>query len=227
MRHLGWLTVVLLALSCAVDNSNLNVDASGTGTTGGASGSAGTGGAAGVGGCPRCAPTGGSGGAIGSGGAAAGAVGTGGSVTGTGGKGAGGTTGTGGKGAGGVNGTGGQGGAASCDALATEYATELTAAKSCSPGAANQCQQLVDTTLPCAGCKTYVNDATNLNALASQWTAAGCASMQHICPAIACVVPGPSTCQEIATTGGGGPGPSGPPVTTGMCTSGVTPLGAN
>src|SRR5215831_18941160 len=164
MRHLGWLPVVLLALSCAVDNSNLNVDAGSTGT---GTGTGGTSGGAGVGGCPRCVGTGGSAGSTGAGGAAAGAGGTGGNATGIG-----------GKGSGGANGTGGQGGAASCDTLASEYTTELTAAKSCSPGAANQCQQLVDTSLPCAGCKTYVNDTTNLDAIASQWKAAGCASMQ-------------------------------------------------
>jgi len=258
MRHLGWLSVVLLALSCSVDNSNLDVDAGGSGGIVG-----GSGGAGGAGGCPRCVNTGGAGGAQsgaggqatggttgaggqatggqigtggsalggqpGSGGSAAGAggSGTGGDATGsggsgtggkgTGGKGAGGTTGTGGKGSGGATGTGGQGGAASCDMLATVYTTELTAAKSCSPGAANQCQQLVDSSLPCPGCKTYVNDTTNLDAIASQWTAAGCASMQHICPLIACVVPTPATCQAVATTGGGGPGPSGPAATTGMC----------
>ena len=69
MRHLGWFSVVLLALSCSVDNSNLNIDAGGTGTggaagvtgTGGSAGATGTGGAAGDG-CPRCAPTGGTGG---------------------------------------------------------------------------------------------------------------------------------------------------------------------
>ena len=54
MRHLVWLSGVLLALSCSVDNSNLNVDAGGTGGVVIGSG--------GAGGCPRCAPTGGTGG---------------------------------------------------------------------------------------------------------------------------------------------------------------------
>jgi len=246
MRHVGWFSVVLLALSCAVDNSNLNVDAGGPGTggaagvtgSGGSAGATGTGGAAGDG-CPRCAPTGGTGGGA-TGGASAGASGTGGAVTGTagasggqsgaggatgtGGKATGGTTGTGGKGSGGATGTGGQGGGAKCDTLANQYSTELTAAKSCSLGAANQCQQLVDSSRPCPGCKTYVNDVTNLNKIASDWAAAGCASMVYLCPLIACVVPGPATCQAVVNTGGGGPGPSG---TTAMCNSAPTPVGTN
>jgi hypothetical protein len=245
MRHLVWLSGVLLALSCSVDNSNLNVDA----------GNVGTGGA---GGCPRCAPTGGSGGA------AAGATGTGGSVTGTGGsvsgiggqsgaggsvsgaggsgtggnvtgtggdgaggkgsggatgtggKGSGGTTGTGGKGSGGTTGTGGQGGSPSCDTLASEYTSALTKAKACTPGTANQCQRMVDSSITCPGCKTYVNDTTTLDTIDAQWKAAGCDKMHFICPAIACVVPGQPTCQAAAPGG-----------STGTCTSIATPVGTN
>jgi hypothetical protein len=264
MRRLVWLSGVLLALSCSVDNSNLNVDA-GSGT-GGAGGDA----------CPRCVSTGGSGGnatggAVGSGGAVAGAPGTGGVATGTGGgaagqsgtgggvagaggsgtgggvagaggngtgggaggngtggkgtggKGAGGATGTGGKGSGGTTGTGGQGGSPSCDTLTTEYTTALAAAKVCTPGATGQCQQMVDSSISCPGCQTYVNDTTTLDTIVSEWTAAGCDKMHFVCPAIACVVPGPASCQTILTPGNGGPAAG----TTGMCSSALTPTARN
>jgi hypothetical protein len=274
MRHLVWLSSVLLVLSCSVDNSNLNVDAGG---------SAGAG-AGGAGGCPRCVGTGGaagrasggatgaSGGATGTGGATAGTTGTGGSATGAGGTATAGATGTGGAASGGQTGTGGsvagagggggnpsgtggtgnggrkggggdsglggatgtgggkgqggQGGAASCDALATDYSNAMTAAKKCTPGAAGQCQQMVDSALSaCAGgCKTYVNDATMLSSIEDEWNAAGCASMPHgACPAIACVVPGPSTCTGTSSTPGG-PGAGADP--SGTCTSSlvVTPV---
>jgi hypothetical protein len=246
MRHLVWLSGVLLALSCAVDNSNLNVDAGGTGGAAGsgaaggstgaggsAAGSTGAGGSAagstGVGGSASGGQTGaggnGTGGnATGTGGSGTGGSGTGGNGTGgngTGGNGTGGK-GTGGKGAGGTTGTGGkggQGGSPSCDTIATEYSTALGQAKVCTPGAAGQCQQMVDSSISCPGCKTYVNDTTMLNTIEAEWTAAGCASMHFVCPAIACVLPGNSTCAAIAT--GGGPG------STGMCVNALTPAGTN
>ena len=139
-----------------------------------------------------------------------------GGTNGTGGKGSGGTNGTGGQGAGGSNGTGGQGGAADCTTLATDYSGALTEAKACTPGAGGQCKQEVDSSLSCPGCKTYVNDTTMLDAIDAQWTAAGCDKMHFICPAIACVVPGPGTCQASA-----------PAATTGTCSSVLTPVGAN
>jgi hypothetical protein len=227
MRHLAWLSSVLLALSCAVDNSNLNVDAGGgTGGgvgTGGSVGAGGSAGAGGAGGCPRCAPTGGTGGALGGQSGAGGTIGgaggsgTGGSVAGMGGNGIGGkgaggatgsggkggATGTGGKGTGGSTGTGGQGGNPSCDALTTDYTTALGQAKLCTPGAPDQCQQMVDSSLSCPGCQTYVNDTTMLDAIDAQWAAAGCDKMHFVCPAIACVVPGPASC----VPSGAGPGP--------------------
>ncbi|HEY6478098.1 MAG TPA: hypothetical protein VI456_16085 [Polyangia bacterium] len=210
MRHLVWLSGVLLALSCAVDNSNLNVDAGGSGGAGGTS--TGAGGSA----------TGGGGGVTSTGGAGAG-----GNATGAGGSGTGGRKGTGGDGAlggtigtGGGKGQGGQAGAASCDALAADYSNALTAAKGCTPGAASQCQQLVDTSLSCPGCKTYVNDVTMLNAIDDEWTAAGCASMPHgVCPAIACIAPGQGVCTSNPT--GSGPGTG----SAGTCSSNlVTPV---
>lgn len=199
MRHIVWLAGCLLVLSCTVNNDNLNTDAGGTG---------------GAGGCPRCVGTGGetaSGGQIGTGGASAtgGQVGTGGETA-TGGKtGAGGSA-TGGHGAGG-GGTGGAGGKA-CDALETDYNTALTAAKKCTPGATNQCQQLVGSSLSCPGCKQYVNDTTALSAIQTAWDSQNCSSVPRACPAIACIVPTNSVCASSSTTTGGpnaGADPSG------------------
>jgi len=219
MRQIVWLAGCLLVLSCTLNNDNLNADAGGTG------GRSGTGGAAG---CPRCEGTGGetaTGGQVGTGGASAtggqigtggvsatgGQIGTGGvpatgGKTGTGGGGAGGG-GTGGVGTGGngTGGGGGQGGGKSCDALESDYNTALTDAKKCTIGAANQCQQLVNSSLSCPGCKQYVNDTTTLTALQTQWNDQGCGSALHVCPAIACVVPTASVCNSNPS---GGPGPS-------------------
>jgi hypothetical protein len=87
----------------------------------------------------------------------------------------------------------------------------MTEARACTPGAANQCQVLVQTSLSvCPGCSTYVNDATKLDEIRAAWTSAGCGNVAIACPAIACVLPGPSTC---APTDSGPPG--------GTCTIGV------
>jgi len=97
----------------------------------------------------------------------------------------------------------------------------LTAAAVCSPGATGQCQHLVDTSLSCPGCKRYVNDVTELDALSNMWTDQNCAATFHTaCPAIACVVPGPATCAATSGTPGG---PSAGASPGGSCTSvGVT-----
>jgi hypothetical protein len=225
MRHIVWLAGCLLVLSCTLNNDNLNADAGGTG---GASG--------GAGGCPRCVGTGGTtatGGQIGTGGALAtgGQVGTGGvSATGgqigTGGASAtGGQLGTGGSGIGGHGtggsgtGGGGQGGGKSCDALETDYGTALTAAMKCTLGASGQCQQLVNRTLSCPGCKQYVNDTTMLTAIQTAWDDQSCDSVPHVCPAIACVVPTASVCTSSPTSGGPGPGAD----ATGTCAPAPTP----
>jgi hypothetical protein len=72
--------------------------------------------------------------------------------------------------------------------------------RACTPGATGQCQVLVSTTLSyCTGCSTYVNDATKLNAIRTQWTNQGCA-VPVVCPAILCIAPGPTSC--VATDGG-------------------------
>ena len=115
-----------------------------------------------------------------------------------GGAGGGGHAGGGGSSATGGHGGGGQGGqtvdsGVTCAELANEYSAALPAAEACTPGAANQCQQLVPLSLSiCTGCQHYVTDATTLNALRTQWTNQGCnlTTALIVCPAIACVNPG-------------------------------------
>ena len=106
---------------------------------------------------------------------------------------------------------GGAGGP-TCADYVSEYAAAMPEARACTPGAANQCQVLVETTLSvCPGCSTYVNDATKLNEIRQAWTNAGCAAVTGIaCPAILCIAPGPVTC---AATDSGPPG--------GTCTIGL------
>ena len=248
MRHIVWLAGCLLVLSCTLNNDNLNADAGGTGGlsgTGGAGGCprcAGTGGGTASGGQIGTGGLSATGGQIGTGGLSAtgGQIGTGGfSATGgqigtggqtaTGGKTGTGGTGTGGSGTGGAgtggNGTGGgggQGGGKSCDALESDYNSALTAAKKCTIGAADQCQQLVDSSLSCPGCKQYVNDTTTLSAIQMEWDDQSCGSVAHVCPAIACVVPTTSVCNSNPTSGAPGPGTN----QSGTCASAaLTPAG--
>lgn len=119
-----------------------------------------------------------------------------GSVTTTGG--AGGQTGAGGSGTGGNNGTGG-GTGDSCAQLESQYSVELAKAKTCSPNASNQCQEMASTALAC-GCPTYVNDKSALDQLQSRWDQAGCQNSSTVCPALACVSPRGATCR--ASDGG-------------------------
>jgi uncharacterized protein YceK len=146
------------------------------------------------------------------------AGGHGGGMTSTGGAGSMGSAGHGGAGSTGSAGHGGAGstgsaghdggagdGSVSCSDLAGQYGGALTAARSCTVGAANQCQQAVSSSLsPCfSNCLTYVEDATTVNALKAQWVNAGCANQGPIaCPAIACLQPTMGNC--VATDGGGG-----------------------
>jgi hypothetical protein len=141
------------------------------------------------------------------------AGGTGGSGPGTGGHG--GVSGTGGSGTGGsaTGGAGGAGGGPSCGDLAAAYAAALPAAQSCDVSATGQCLQLVSGSLsPCAvNCYlTFVNDATALNAIRAAWQQAGCANVDVLCPAIACIQPSTGVC---APADGGG----------GVCTAALTP----
>jgi hypothetical protein len=121
---------------------------------------------------------------------------------------------------GGSIGTGGTGGAL-CDQIDSAYASALTAASTCTPGAPNQCQTLV-ATLPtecpnlACGQQAYVNDGSDLEALDGKWLQACTPEPPHSCPYIACDPPlGPATCV-----------PSGPGATTGTCVPSVSDAGA-
>ena len=228
MRHIVWLAGCLLVLSCTVNNDNLNADAGGTGG-GRVAPEAGDGDRrsdrnrrrvghgrpgrnrrrVGHGRPGRNRRRSATGGQVGTGGqtATGGKTGTGGSATG--GHGAGGS---------GTGGAGGQGGGKSCDALETDYGNALTAAMKCTLGASGQCQQLVNRSLSCPGCKQYVNDTTALSAIQTAWDNQNCNSGGHVCPAIACVVPTTSVCTSSPTASGPSvgadpPGTCGPQLT--------------
>jgi hypothetical protein len=223
MRHLTWLSGLLLVISCSVDPVQ-NADGSGTGGGGGQAGRP-TGGTTGSGGQAGDHPGGGTAGGGGTtgGGGTAGAGGTagnggttgGGGTAGTGGTaGIGGTAGTGGSSTaghdgGGQGGHGTDGGGESCAQLETDYGNALGTARQCTPGSVNPCQHLVEMSLSCSGCKEYVNDVTTLNALTAEWQAQDCQAIPHVCPAIACINPGPGSC---TTSGGPGQCQSGTPV---------------
>ena len=77
--------------------------------------------------------------------------------------------------------------------LANEYSAAVPAAEACTPGAANQCRQLVPLSLSiCTGCEHYVTNATTLNAIRAQWTNQGCnlTTALIVCPAVVCINPG-------------------------------------
>jgi hypothetical protein len=122
--------------------------------------------------------------------------------------GGGGSAGSGAAGHGGA-GTGGVGGqrtdsGVSCTDLQNEYTAAMSLAQTCEVDASGQCQQLASTSLsPCfVNCMTYVNDASDLDAIKQSWTAAGCDSLVGMaCPAIACLQPTQGLC--VASDGGG------------------------
>ena len=167
----------------------------GTNGAGGAAGSHATGGAGGgtggdhaTGGAGGDHSTGGAGGASSTGGAGGDHAtgGAGGSATGSGGHAGAGGAGTGGGAGAGGHPSGGQGGQAvdsgvTCAELVSEYGAALPEAEACTPGAANQCQQLVATSLGACSCPHYVQDATTLNAIHAQWTNQGCVAAVIIC----------------------------------------------
>ena len=106
--------------------------------------------------------------------------------------GTGGANGTGGDGAtGGTSGAGGSpadGGLSACGTLASEYAAVLIGAKSCTAGAAGQCGQEVPPSLsPCfSSCTELVTDSSVLDAIRTEWDAAGCGNVPVNCPRVAC-----------------------------------------
>ncbi len=182
-----------LATACGSDGVDLgnsdHPDSGNTGTTGGGMGGSGA------------ATTGTAGGTTGSGttstsvatsttGGAGAPVGTGVTTTGAGGTGGG----SGGAGGGGGRdaGSGGAAGfppfpdAGTCAQLNTDYSNAMAEAVRCDLRVgALQCQAMASSGLAC-GCPRHVQDATKLEEIRSQWTAAGCVSGRIGCPAIVC-----------------------------------------
>jgi len=107
---------------------------------------------------------------------------------------------------GGATGAGGSavdGGLSSCGTLASEYAAVLIGAKSCTAGAAGQCDKQVASSLsPCSsGCAELVTDSSVLDVIQQKWESAGCADVAMLCPLIACAPPTGAAC--VASDAGG------------------------
>ncbi|HSU42386.1 MAG TPA: hypothetical protein VLJ38_22545 [Polyangiaceae bacterium] len=188
--------------------------AGGTGATGGAgSGRGGSGAATSSGGSKS---SGGSSGSSGTGGSATGGSDSAGGTSGTGGDAAGGASGsaaTGGTGAdttggsaGMTGGTGGTGGSAGsgmnpdCAALEMDYSMTLQQAQACNPDSGkDQCTAMEKNDLTCPNCSVYVNpdNKAPIMHLAELRQQAGNHCVTP-CPAIACVMPGSSTCAPVA-----------------------------
>ncbi|HEX3906115.1 MAG TPA: hypothetical protein VH853_25055 [Polyangia bacterium] len=103
-------------------------------------------------------------------------------------------------GSGGAGGAGGQGGAPSCAQIQAGYQAALVAARECTVGATNQCQQMAGSELGCNGCPTFVNDTSGLASFATEWNQAQCDKMQA-CTNLACLSPKPASCK--VSDGGG------------------------
>jgi hypothetical protein len=98
-------------------------------------------------------------------------------------------------------------GGESCEQLAADYSTAVTAALACNPVAPNQCQTYVTTTPsgcdPNCGVSVFVNDASNVNAALQRWISQCVGTVA--CPLIYCKPPNPAqgTCVSDGTASGG------------------------
>jgi hypothetical protein len=85
----------------------------------------------------------------------------------------------------------------SCAQLEDDYQQALSVAYECTPGAPNQCQEAIPAFF-CAGCNSYVNDASSLGPIYTQLMNQGCVR----CEAVdTCIQTGPWGC--VATDAGG------------------------
>lgn len=189
--------------------SGATTSSGGSKSSGGSSGSSGTGGSA-TGGSDTAGGTTATGGSDATGGTGGDAMG---GTSGTGGDAAGGSSGsaaTGGSGAdttggsaGMTAGTGGSAGSGmnpDCAALEMDYSMTLQQAEACNPDSGkDQCTAMEKNDLTCPNCSVYVNPDNkapimHLDELRKQ---AGNHCVTP-CPAIACVMPGSSTCAPVA-----------------------------
>jgi hypothetical protein len=104
-------------------------------------------------------------------------------------------------------------GGETCDQLAADYAVAVTAAETCTPGAASQCLvrvSMVPSACPLTGCgpEVYVTDASGVKTALARWVAQ-CAKQPIACSQIACQPPVSAvSCLPQSTADGG---------TTGVC----------
>jgi hypothetical protein len=83
-----------------------------------------------------------------------------------------------------------------------QYTAAMAVAKQCNATLNTvQCQQEVDTSIACPGCKAWVNDTKPLDDVRQLWMQAGCDKIHRVCPAILCIAPGKGSC--VASTPGG------------------------
>jgi hypothetical protein len=135
-----------------------------------------------------------------------------------GGLGMGGRSGTGGISAsGGVSGTGGSSSAV-CDDLVAAYDKEMPNAKMCTTLSRGSCAAKAPQTLGCSACMTYVDDATRLDKIATEWTNDNC--VRRICPKLLpCLAVTGATCSPSAAQSVNGTCTD----TTGVLTSAASP----
>jgi len=91
-------------------------------------------------------------------------------------------------------------GSRTCEQLASDFLAARSAARACTPGAANQCQAPVPVSL-CAGCNLFVNDATEVQPIMAQFFRQGCdKNAATACTFYNCAQLAPFSC--VANDGG-------------------------
>ncbi len=87
-----------------------------------------------------------------------------------------------------------QGGSPSCDTIATEYSTALDRRRCARPAPPTSVSRWSTARSAARAARQYVNDTTMLNTIQAEWTNRGVRLDASVCPAIACVLPTKSTC---------------------------------
>jgi hypothetical protein len=95
-----------------------------------------------------------------------------------------------------------------CPAIEAKYADALTRARVCNPIIKAQCQSKVSASLSCPCSQTWVNNTTEVDAVAKMYQDAGCGKCRHICPLL-CRVLSSGVCNpsKLALPIDPGPGP--------------------
>jgi hypothetical protein len=95
---------------------------------------------------------------------------------------------------------------ADCMALYKQYVDELLLAQRCDPGASGQCRSRASGNLGCGGCRAWVQDTSEIAAVAANW-AAGCSGCRFYevagrCHPIICSQLEIPVCKQLPTGGG-------------------------